>query len=225
MRYYPLFVYLSGKRCLVVGAGEVGRREIETPINPRAENPPLLALAEPVDQLKRVLDRPGVVFERREFRESDLDGRFLVIASTASEEVNWRISRLCHQRGILCNVVDQPEKCSFIVPAMFSRGDLTLAVSTGGASPALAKKIRKSLDEYFGSEYGAFLVLMGRLRPMVLELKLPTQENSRMFRELVASELLDALGADDLDLAGDILARHLPEPLHGRIPELLHGLA
>jgi precorrin-2 dehydrogenase/sirohydrochlorin ferrochelatase len=122
-------------------------------------------------------------------------------------------------------VVDQPEKCSFIVPAMFSRGDLTLAVSTGGASPALAKKVRKSLDEYFGSEYGAFLVLMGRLRPMVLELELPTEENSALFRELVGSELLDALGADDTGRAADVLARHLPDPLKARIPELLHGLA
>jgi precorrin-2 dehydrogenase/sirohydrochlorin ferrochelatase len=225
MRYYPIFVDLSGKHCLVVGAGEVGRRKIETLLKCGAPALTVLDLVEPDDDLRRIFEQPGVVFERREFCESDLDGKFLVIASTGSEEINWRISRLCAERGLLCNVVDQPEKCSFIVPAMFTRGDLTLAVSTGGASPALAKKIRKSLDDYFGSEYGAFLVLMGRLRPMVLELGQSTDENSILFRSLVGSDLLEALGADDLPWAQDILARHLPEPLHSRISELLHGIA
>jgi precorrin-2 dehydrogenase/sirohydrochlorin ferrochelatase len=165
-----------------------------------------------------------VTFERRSFEDSDLDGRFLVIASTSNEELNWRISRACEARGILCNIVDQPEKCSFIVPALFTQGDLTVAISTGGGSPALARKIRKGLGEFLGSEYGAALVLMSRLRPLVLELGLGSPRNGAIFRGLIDSGLLEALERRDAATAKDLLERHVPSELHPRIPEILDGL-
>jgi precorrin-2 dehydrogenase/sirohydrochlorin ferrochelatase len=179
---------------------------------------------EPGPEFDPVTALPNVDFLCREFADADLDGKFLVIACTSSEEVNWRISNLCRDKGILCNIVDQPEKCSFIVPATVKRGDLTVAISTAGRSPAMAKRIRKELQESFGDEYANLLTAMGRIRPMMLSLGLTTADNTAVFRSLVNSALLDALKGHDLDAATEILKESLPDPLHDNIPELLDGL-
>lgn len=234
MRYYPMFVSLAGQACLVVGAGQVGLRKIETLADCGAarilvvdKNPPDGAL----------LARPGLSFAQRDFEQSDLDGVFLAIASTSSQAVNQRISDLCRERGVLCNIVDQPEACTFIVPATVCRGDLTLAISTGGQSPALARRIRKDLQETFGQEYALFLKLMGRLRPLVLALGLDTGANTAIFRSLVGSRLLEALKLGDAALAQAELAAHIPltstqdlapqlhAQLHELITEIMHGPA
>jgi len=118
MRYYPLYVNLRGKRCLVVGAGQVGRRKIATLAACGPDEVLVLDRDPPAAVVEELAARPEVVFERRGFAPADLDGRFLVIAATDDEALNWAISRECAARGILCNIVDQPEKCSFIVPAL-----------------------------------------------------------------------------------------------------------
>ena len=222
MRYYPIFVNLENKGCLVVGAGEVGKRKIQSLIDSGAGHVTIIDTRKPDPELD--LTQPNVEFHCREFTDSDLDGKFLVIACTSSEEVNWRISNLCAERGILCNIVDQPEKCSFIVPATVKRGDLTVAISTAGQSPAMAKRIRKDLQESFGDEYAHLLTVMGRIRPLMLGLCLETKDNTAVFRNLVNSDLLVSIKGRDLDAAMEILKESLPEPLHDNIPELLDGL-
>lgn len=224
MRYYPLFADLTRKRCLVVGAGEVGRRKIGTLAACGASEVLVLDTRAPGPDFQEVLSLPAVTFEQRSFEDADLDGRFLVIASTSNEELNWRISRACGERGILCNIVDQPEKCSFIVPALYTQGDLTVAISTGGGSPALARRIRKDMADFLGTEYGAALVLMSRLRPLVLELGLGSPKNATIFKGLVDSGLLEALERKDKAQASELLAGHVPAELHPRIPEILDGL-
>ncbi len=221
MQYFPVFLDLSGKQCLVVGAGSVGRRKIRALLEREPAGVLVIDTRAPGEDFKKILRDPLLTYEVRDFQENDLDGKWLVIASTNNEELNWRISNLCKERDILCNIVDQPEKCSFIVPAVFRQGDLTLAVSTGGASPALAKRIRQGLDEYFGSHYGGFLALMSRLRPMVLELGHPTDSNSALFRNLVHSGLLEAFENQDREKSAAILEDVLPSELHTTIPELL----
>ena len=222
MRYYPIYVNLHGKRCLVVGAGQVGRRKIATLAECGAQEILVIDLA-PAEACAELLSHPAVVFACRPYETTDLDGRFLVIASTDDEALNWRISRECAERGIPCNIVDQPEKCSFIVPALFTQGDLTVAISTGGSSPALARKIRQGLGEFLGSEYGALLILMSRLRPMVLGLGLGSPANSKLFRELVNSPLLEALEQADAARAETILRDILPATLHGEAAGLVAG--
>lgn len=224
MRYYPVFIDLSDKDCLVVGAGEVGRRKIAALLERSPRSLLVVDTREPDDEMVEIVEHPAVTHETRTFDPSDLDGRFLVIASTSDEATNWRISNLCKERNILCNIVDQPEKCSFIVPAVFTQGDLTLAVSTGGSSPALAKKIRKELDEHFGAHYGHFLVFMSRLRPLVLDMGQGTAANTDLFREVVGSQLLDAMQQGDRARAEHILQNVLPPALSPRAGELLDGL-
>ncbi|MUM78250.1 bifunctional precorrin-2 dehydrogenase/sirohydrochlorin ferrochelatase [Pseudodesulfovibrio sp. F-1] len=224
MRYYPIFVNLENKGCLVVGAGEVGKRKIQSLIESGAGSVDIIDTRPADPEMASILALDHVTFECREFRDADLDHRFLVIACTSSEEVNWRISNLCAERGILCNIVDQPEKCSFIVPATVKRGDLTVAISTAGRSPAMAKRIRKELQESFGEEYASLLVLMGRVRPLLLGLGMATSENTAVLRSLVNSDLLARIRAAELDAVAEILKESLPRQLHVNIPELLDGL-
>ena len=225
MRTYPMFVSLAGRACLVVGAGQVGLRKIETLADCGAASILVVDQNPPDTPLTALLARPGLVFARRAFQDSDLDGIFLAIASTSSPAVNQRISDLCRARGVLCNIVDQPEACSFIVPALVRRGELTLAVSTGGQSPALAKRIRKDLQEAYGPEYGLFLELMGRLRPLVLALGQSTAANTEIFRALVGSRLLEALRLGDAALARAELATHLPLNLSAKSHDQAHDQA
>jgi precorrin-2 dehydrogenase / sirohydrochlorin ferrochelatase len=223
MRYYPIYVNLHGKRCLVVGAGQVGRRKIATLSECGAAEILVLDPGLAPSLAAELGALPAVVLDRRAFPPADLDSRFLVIASTDDEDLNWTISRECADRNILCNIVDQPEKCGFIVPALFTQGDLTVAISTGGGSPALARKIRQGLGEFLGGEYGALLVLMSRLRPLVLGLGLGTEANAAIFRELVNSPLLEALERGDVAASTDIVRDLLPAALQAQAAELVSG--
>lgn len=224
MRYYPIFVNLEKKSCLVVGAGEVGKRKIQSLIDSGAGHVTIIETRSADKDLDSIISLENVKFECREFVDDDLRGKFLVIACTSNEDLNWRISDLCAKRGILCNIVDQPEKCSFIVPATVKRGDLTVAISTSGQSPAMAKRIRKELQDSFGDEYAKLLTLMGRIRPLMLGLGLDTKDNTIVFRSLVNSDLLTAIKDQDLDAATKILKESLPASLYANITELLDGL-
>lgn len=225
MRYYPMFVSLEGRACLVVGAGQVGLRKLLSLIDCGAAPLTIIERREPDEALRELCSRPGVRIVRRDFTESDLDGIFLVIAATSDAALNQRIGTLCRERGILCNMVDAPDQGSFIVPSSVVRGDLTIAISTSGQSPALTKRVRKDLQDQFGEEYAQFLELMSRIRPRVLALGEQTEVNSALFRRLVGSRLLEALRRGDTALAETQLSAILPAALHPLIPELLDGLA
>lgn len=225
MRRYPMFVSLEGRHCLVVGAGQVGLRKIRSLAQCCPSLLTILETRPPDAALEELSALPGVRLLRREFADSDLDGVFLAIAATSDPALNRRVALLCRQRGVLCNVIDAPEQGSFLVPSSVVRGDLTIAVSTGGASPALTKRIRKDLQERFGEEYAQFLTLLGRLRPAVLALDRSCGENADLFRALAGSRLLEALRRDDKPLAQAELTLILPGELHHLIPELLDGPA
>ncbi|NDV19143.1 bifunctional precorrin-2 dehydrogenase/sirohydrochlorin ferrochelatase [Pseudodesulfovibrio sp. JC047] len=224
MRYYPIFVNLENRSCLVVGAGDVGKRKIRSLIDAGAGFVSIIDTRKADEYIQSLCSSKTVNYVCREFQESDLEGQFLVIVCTSSGTVNERISDLCAERHILCNVVDQPEKCSFIVPATVKQGDLTVAISTGGQSPAMAKRIRRDLQNSFGDEYAALLTLLGRVRPLMLALHRETTSNTAVFRSLVNSDLLETLKNKNLDAAKEILKESLPEPLYDNIPEMLDGL-
>lgn len=224
MRHYPAFLDPSRLSCLVVGAGDVGLRKISTLLDCAVADVLVLDLAEPSEGLIDLMANPAVVFERREFAPKDMDGRTLAFACTPVREVNERVGRLARERGVLVNVADAPAESTFVVPATVSRGPLTIALSTGGASPAVARRIRMELEDYFGPRYGLFLRLMERIRPLVLGLGRPTAENTAVFRSLAASTLPDHLAAGDTAQAADELARLLPPELATKATELLDGI-
>jgi precorrin-2 dehydrogenase/sirohydrochlorin ferrochelatase len=123
------------------------------------------------------------------------------------------VSQAAQQRGLLVNAVDQPADCTFIVPSVLSRGNLLIAVSTSGKSPAFARKVRVELERHFGEEYGLFLNLMGNLRKEILSLGLPQERNKTVFEQLVHSDLLAAIREKNWDLASQIIGGILGRPV------------
>jgi len=160
--YFPAFLDLRGRRCLVVGGGEVGERRVRallecgarvTVVSP-AVTPGLAALA----ASGRVVNRA------RSIRQSDLRGCALAVAATGDPLVDGAVAEMARRWRVLVNVVDRPEHCDFILPSVLRRGELQIAVSTGGRSPALAREIRRRLEGLFGPEYAALVRRVGMER-------------------------------------------------------------
>lgn len=225
MRYYPMLLNLQGAACLIVGGGEVGRRKLQAllpcepasviVVDPRTASP----------DWQDLLSGGTVVYECRPFDENDVTGKAVVFAATGNAAVNAAVARACRHNGIPCNVADAPQSGSFIVPAHFTSGDILVALSTGGHSPALARRIRSDLQEWFGDRYTALAAFMGRVRPLILDIGLETHRNTEIFRNLVNSDLAEMLRHNRNTEAEALLRNLLPEQLHNRIGELLNELA
>ena len=147
------------------------------------------------DTLRERVQAGQILHREGEYDESCLAGAFLVIGATDREEVNDRITADCRAGGILVNVVDDPRHCDFILPALLTRGSLSIAVATDGKSPALARKLRRELAGQFGPEYAAYLDLLGRLRELVIAAGRSPDENREVFTALVNSPLYEHLRA------------------------------
>lgn len=209
MSYYPIFLELEGKTVLVVGGGSVARRKVETLLEYGAEVN--IVSKELSPKLRELVEAGKIRLIGEEFFDKHLDSAFLVYAATDDMQLNREISQSARKRGIMINAVDQPADCDFIVPSIVRKGDLSIAVSTSGKSPALAKSIRKQLDLQFGNEYQTFLALMGRLRKEILSSGLSQEENSRIFHKIVNSGILKALAEDNPEEVEAILRQTVPE--------------
>lgn len=208
MRYYPVLLDVENKKALVVGGGQVAQRKAESLLEQGARV--YVVSQEVTPELENLIKDGKVVYLGKQFEEAQLEGIFLIIAATDDHYTNQKISRSARKRGILVNAVDQPEDCDFIIPSVLNRGDLVIAVSTSGKSPALSKRIRRELEGQFGREYASFLKLMGRVRSKVLSKRLSQKENSRIFHELVNSGMLRAIANQDRETVKSILEAVLP---------------
>ena len=208
MSYYPVFLELDGKTALVVGGGRVAQRKVETLMEYGAIVH--IVSRDLTDRLGELIQAGRIRLLGREFMEEHLAGVFLVFVATNNRSLNSKVSKSAREMGLLVNVADQPAHCNFIVPSIVRRGDLLVAVSTSGKSPALARKIREELEARFGPEYETFLTFMGRLRKEVLSLALPQEENSRIFHDVVDSQVLELFSQGKRKEAKTILANILP---------------
>ncbi len=147
--------------------------------------------------LRGLVENGQVKYLGREYKREHLKGAVLVFICTDDPELNSRASLDAKNEGIWVNVADQPALCSFILPATVSRGDLTITVSTGGSSPALAARIRARLEQEYGPEYERFLDLMRLIRARIMEQGRPARENREIFRRLVDSGLFETLAQND----------------------------
>lgn len=191
MTYFPVFLDIRDRPCLVVGGGLVAARKAAALLEAGAR---VRLVAPDLDDATEAMGRAGEIrIERRAFRDSDLDGCALVIAATDDPAVNRAVHEGAARRSLPCNVVDQPDLCTFIFPSVVRRGDLVIAISTGGASPAVARRLRRELEGKIGPEYAAFLGLMrevrGRLRREVRD---PLARKRALYR-LVSSAAFDLM--------------------------------
>jgi precorrin-2 dehydrogenase/sirohydrochlorin ferrochelatase len=192
-----------------VGGGRVAERKAETLLEYGASID--LVSKELTYALELLVEGRRITYLGPEFKEAFLDSVFIVVSATNDKQLNRKVSLSARRKGLLVNAVDQPQDCNFIVPSIVKRGDLLIAVSTSGKSPALSKKIRKDLENQFGEEYRAFLLLMGRLRDRILSRGLPQEENSRIFHQIVDSPLLKALSEESREDVRAILQEILPD--------------
>ena len=162
-KYYPILLNIQDKKCLVVGGGNVAWRKVCSLKEAGAR----VTVVSP-EFCPEMGKETGIERIQQKYEEGFLHEVLVVIASTDDEEVNKKVYYDAVKRGILVNVVDRPEFCSFIVPATISRGDLNISISTGGASPALARNIRENLEKQFGDEYGEFAKLLSETRRKIL---------------------------------------------------------
>ena len=203
MDYYPVFLKVEGRTCLVVGGGEVGARKVKTLLRCGASVG--VVSPEVVPWLAGKIQEGAVEEVGTHYEEHQLRGRFLVIAATNDVELNCRIARDAEKRGLLCNVVDYPREGNFILPALVQRGALTLAISTSGQSPALARQLRQDLENRFGMEYAEFLELMGAVRSRLLAESQDSSANKEKFDQLVHSPLLARVRLRDYEGVDRIL--------------------
>jgi precorrin-2 dehydrogenase/sirohydrochlorin ferrochelatase len=174
---------LRGRRCVVVGGGTVGTEKAKGLLTCGA------AVTVVSPELNDELRGLGVAWRARRYRRSDLHGAFLVIAATPDRKVNERVHRDAEERGMLCNVADAPGLCNFILPAVHREGPIAVAVSTGGASPALAKRIRSDVAAIVTPEHAALARRLEELRPWVKEHYRSYEERRDFFESLVEDAL------------------------------------
>jgi len=190
-RYYPINLVLKNKKCVVIGAGAVAERKVRSLLECGAR---VLVIGRTISPgLKAMANMGKIILKHRKVNLRDLFGAYLVIAATADRSINSAISAYCRKKNIMINVVDSPEECSFILPSIIRRGDLTVSISTGGISPALAKRIRQDLEKAFGGEYAALLGMMKKVRPLVLK-KIKSAKDRKMFFNKMLKGILDDAG-------------------------------
>ena len=182
-RYYMACLDLEGRSCLVVGGGTVALEKVRGLLECGAS----VTVIAP--QIVAELCELDLEVVRRGYRESDLEGRFLVIAATSTTSLNRRVSAQAEARSLPCNVVDVPELCSFILPAVLRRDPIAIGVSTGGASPALAQRIRDDIADLIGPEHAEVARRLRELRPWVRTHLATYEDRRRFFAELVSKEL------------------------------------
>jgi precorrin-2 dehydrogenase/sirohydrochlorin ferrochelatase len=179
----PLYIAclrLGGRSALVVGGGEVGLEKVEGLL--ACDGAVTLVAPDAVDELADYAREGSIRWERREFRDSDLDGKFLAIAATGETEVNISVFEGAERRAMLCNVVDVPPLCSFILPAIVRTGPLAIAISTSGASPALAKRLKREIADAYGEPYARLAVILNEARGWA-KATLPTYQDRKEFFE------------------------------------------
>jgi precorrin-2 dehydrogenase/sirohydrochlorin ferrochelatase len=191
MKFYPAYLDLRDRPCVVIGGGTVAERKTLALLEAGADVTIISPALTP--KLNEFSDAGKITHSKKQYEESDLSGQFLVIAATPSVEVNTLVARACRKRHVLVNVAVPPEESSFIVPSVVERGDLLIAISTSGASPALAKKIRQDIEQRYGGEYGIFLDKMSAIRHRVLEEVSDGQKRHEVFQAIVDSDVIDLI--------------------------------
>jgi len=195
MRYYPVNLDIRNRRCLVVGGGPIGSRKTLALLGCGASV--TVVSPDATERLVTLSDNREIELKRRTYRSSDPKGMFLVIGATDDDLLNRQVHDDAERLGILCNIADRPEICSFILPAVVNRGDLVIAISTSGKSPAFAKQLRLELAERFGDEYAEFLELMGAIRRQLLSRDHAPKTHKPLFEQLISGNLVDLVKKRD----------------------------
>ncbi|NLM51323.1 MAG: bifunctional precorrin-2 dehydrogenase/sirohydrochlorin ferrochelatase [Firmicutes bacterium] len=185
---YPVFLKLKQQKCLVVGGGEVAARKVQSLLACQADVYVISPQLHP--PLSQFVAAGKIRAFQRPYQKEDLAGAKLVIVATEQKEVNQQVASHCAEKGILCNVVDEPELCDFFVPAVVKQGPLKIAISTSGQAPVFAKQIRVNLTEHFDEAYKIVIEMVGRARTELLEKVSDATKRRKKISSLQLEELV-----------------------------------
>lgn len=210
---FPAFIKLSGRPCLVVGAGAIAEAKITSLLEADAR---VTVVAPEATQAARELGVSGqITWVPRVFLPDDLDGIFLVVAATSSNEVNRAVYLEAQSRGILCNSVDDPPNCDFYFPAVVRRGALQIAISTSGESPALAQRLRQELEEGLDESFGEWVQLIGAARREIRASLPQSGEREQLLHSLASGDSHEKWKAANVKTSADETFRAVA-PLRGK---------
>jgi precorrin-2 dehydrogenase/sirohydrochlorin ferrochelatase len=204
--FYIACLRLTGRRCLVVGGGDVGLEKVEGLL--ACDGDVTLVAPEAHPELVQLALEGSIQWQRREYESEDLDGCLIAIAATSDTDVNIRVYEDAEQRAMLVNVVDVPPLCNFILPAIVRTGPLAVAISTAGASPALAKRMKREISELFGEPYALLAILLNDARGWA-KATLPTYQDRKEFFESIVNgepDPVELLRAGDTHAVRDLIA-------------------
>src|SRR6059058_1852344 len=204
--FYIACVRLTGRRCAVVGGGEVGLEKVEGLL--ACDGRVVLIAPDAVPALRELAAEGSIEWLRREYETGDLEGTFIAIAATADTDVNIRVYEDAERRAMLVNVVDVPPLCNFILPAIVRTGPLAIAISTAGASPALAKRMKSEIAAAFGEPYARLALLLNEVRGWA-KATLPTYQDRKVFFESIVNgdpDPVDLLRRGEEQAVRDLIA-------------------
>ncbi len=191
MAFYPLYIDLESKKCVVIGGGDVAERKVMSLIECGAD----VTVVSPqfTQRLAGLAEEGRITATGRGYEPGDIDGAALAIVATDNNELNRQVHQEAAKKNIPVNVVDVPELCSFIVPSTVRRGDLVISISTSGSCPALAKHIRKQLQDVFGNEYARYCEVLKDFRAEVNGKYDEPEERKQALNRLLKSDVLDLI--------------------------------
>jgi len=212
--FYIACLRLTGRRCVVVGGGDVGLEKVEGLL--ACGGDVVLIAPEAIEPLRELAAEGSIRWEQREYETGDLEGTFIGIAATNDTDVNIRVFEDAEQRAMLVNVVDVPPLCNFILPAIIRTGPLAIAISTAGASPALAKRIRDEIADEYGEPYARLAILLNEVRGWAKG-TLPTYQDRKVFFESIVNgdpDPIELLRRGDEAAVRDLIAaaQHVSTP-------------
>jgi siroheme synthase-like protein len=203
--YYPVYIQLNEQPCIVIGGGKIAEGKVEGLLAAGAKV--TLVSPEITSHLNQLVKQNQVAYIPRVYRPGDLAGAFMVICATDQTEINHQVWQEASANQQLVNVVDDTPRCNFIAPAILRKGDLTIAISTGGKAPALAVRLKERLKEEIGPEYERFLELSGQLREPLAQHVPDFETRKALWYELVDSDILDFLARGDEPAALEIISQ------------------
>ncbi|HSB01630.1 MAG TPA: bifunctional precorrin-2 dehydrogenase/sirohydrochlorin ferrochelatase [Anaerolineales bacterium] len=203
--YYPIYVQLSDRPCVVVGGGRIAEDKVKGLL--AAEARVTVISPDLTPHLQELAERNEITYLARRYQPGDLTGAFVVICATDRAEINHQVWQEASAHNQLVNVVDDTPHCNFIAPAILRNGDLTIAISTGGKAPALAVRLKERLQREMGPEYERFLELAGQLRESLAQHVPSFETRKALWYELVDSDALNLLAQGDESAAVEVISQ------------------
>ena len=203
--YYPVYIQLHQQPCVVIGGGKIAEGKVEGLLAAEAK----VTVVSPnlTQRLHELVEKERINYVARAYRPGDLTGAFMIICATDQTEINHQVWQEANANHQLVNVVDDTPRCNFIAPSILRKGNLTLAISTGGKAPALAVRLKERLQREIGPEYERFLELAGDLREPLAQHIPDFETRKAIWYELVDSGILDVLARGDETLAKEMISQ------------------